>query len=117
VLSDGGDDVAFACRLPRPTERVLDWFHIGMRFAHLLSSVRGLRHADEATKAELTRRVEGAKWLLWHGRHEQCLQRLEALRRDTGWVGFRNPLGKLIRYLRSFADWPKWCEPEVRVKF
>ena len=105
VLSDGGDDVAFACRLPRPTERVLDWFHLGMRFEHLLTGVRGLRHADEATKTELTRRIEGAKWLLWHGRQERCLQRLETLRRDTGWAGFRNPLGRLIRYLRGFADW------------
>ena len=104
VLSDGGDDVEFACRLPRPTERVLDWFHISMRFEHLLTGVRGLRHADDVTKLELTRRIEGAKWLLWHGRQERCLQRLEALRRDTGWAGFRNPLGKLIRYLRSFPD-------------
>ena len=104
VLSDGGDDVAFACRLPRPTERVLDWFHIAMRVAQLLTAVRGLRHADETMKTELARRIEGAKWLLWHGRQERCLQRLEALRRDTGWAGSRNPLGKLIRYLRSFPD-------------
>ena len=61
------EDVVFACRLPRPTEQVLDWFHIAMRFEHLLTGVRGLRHADEVTKAELTRRIEGAKWLLWHG--------------------------------------------------
>ena len=104
VLSDGGDDVEFACRLPRPTERVLDWFHIGMRFEHLLTGVRGLRHTNDVTKLELTRRIEGAKWLLWHGRQERCLQRLEALRRDTGWAGFRNPLGKLIRYLKTFPD-------------
>ena len=104
VLSDGGEDVVFACRLPRPTEQVLDWFHIAMRFEHLLIGVRGLRHADDVTKLELTRRIEGAKWLLWHGRQERCLQRLEALRRDTGWAGFRNPLGKLIRYLKTFPD-------------
>ena len=101
VLSDGGEDITFACRLPRPTEQVLDWFHIAMRFEHLLTAVRGLRHADEFTKQELARRIEGAKWLLWHGWQERCLQRLEALRRDTGWAGFRNLLGKLIRYLRS----------------
>ena len=38
------------------------------------------------------------------GRQERCLQRLEALRHDTGWAGLRNLLGKLIRYLRSFPD-------------
>jgi hypothetical protein len=32
------------------------------------------------------------------------VERLEALRRDTGWVGCRNPLGRLIRYLRGSAD-------------
>lgn len=104
VLSDGGDDVEFACRLPRPTERVLDWWHIAMRFEHLLTGVRGLRHMDPSTKLELARRLEGAKWLLWHGRQERCLQRLEALRRDTGWTGSRNPPDKLIRYLRSYPD-------------
>jgi hypothetical protein len=78
VLSDGGDDVEFACRLPRPTERVLDWWHIAMRFEHLLTGVRGLRHMDPSTTLELARRIEGAKWLLWHGRQERCLQRLEA---------------------------------------
>ncbi len=96
--------MVFACRLPRPTERVLDWFHIAMRFEHLLTAVRCLRHTDPPTKLELARRIEGAKWLLWHGRQEHCLQRLEALRRDTGWAGSRNPLGKLIRYLRSYPD-------------
>ena len=104
VLSDGGDDVEFACQLPRPTERVLDWWHIAQRFEHLLNGVRGLRHADDLTKAELVRRIERAKWLLWHGRQQRCLQRLEALRCDTGWAGFRNPLGKLIRYLKAFPD-------------
>jgi hypothetical protein len=40
VLSDGGDDVEFACRLPRSTERVLDWWHLAMRFEHLLTGLR-----------------------------------------------------------------------------
>jgi hypothetical protein len=30
-------------------------------------------------------------------------QQLELLRRDTGWVGPRNPLGRVIRYLRACA--------------
>lgn len=105
VLADGGEDVLHACKLPRPTERVLDWFHIAMRFEHLLTALRGLRHVQSAAKANLARRAEGAKWLLWHGRSVRCLGRLETLRRDTGWAGVRNPLGRLIQYLRGFVEW------------
>jgi hypothetical protein len=104
VLSDGGEDITYACQLPSAAERVLDWFHIGMRFEHLLTSLRGLRGVDEDSRIDLVRRAEVAKWLLWHGQQKRCLQRLEALRRDTGWVGPKNPLGRLIRYLTGCAD-------------
>ena len=104
VLSDGGEDVDSACGLPAANERILDWFHIGMRFEHLRLAAVGLKGLDEYDRTEVLRDVEGAKWLLWHGKAERCLQRLEALRRQTGWVGKRNALGRLIFYLRR-ASW------------
>ena len=104
VLSDGGEDISHACQLPAAAERVLDWFHIGMRFEHLLTSLRGLRGATSEERDQLERRAEGAKWLLWHGKQKGCLQRLESLRKDTGWGGAKNPLGRLIRYLTGSAD-------------
>lgn len=104
VLSDGGEDISHACQLPAAAERVLDWFHIGMRFEHLLVALRGFRGAESDERAQLERRAEGAKWFLWHGKQERCLQRLESLRRDTGWAGTQNPLGRLIRYLTGSAD-------------
>ena len=42
-----------------------------------------------------------AKWLLWHAQQARCLERLESLRRDTGWAGARNPPRRLIRDLRG----------------
>lgn len=72
-----------------------------MRFQHLLMSLPGLRGADADTKYEMHWRAIKAKWLLWHGQQARCLERLESLRRDTGWAGARNPLGRLIRYLRG----------------
>jgi hypothetical protein len=104
VLSHGGEDISHACQLPSAAERILDWFHIGMRFEHLLTALQGLRGMDEDARDELVRRAEGAKWLLWHGQQRRCLQRLEALRRDTGWAGAKNPLGRPIRYLTGSAD-------------
>lgn len=100
VISDGGDDISFACKLPSATAHVLDWCHIGMRFENLPIALRGLRGTDAYSKNRLRERVLKAKWLLWQGESKRCLERLESLRRDTGWVGARNPLGRVIRYLR-----------------
>lgn len=63
--------------------------------------MRGLRGLDPESKEQLGDRVDGAKWLLCHGKPDARLERLQALRRDTGWAGRRNPLGRLIRYLTA----------------
>jgi hypothetical protein len=76
---------------------LLDWFH--MRFEHLRLAAHGLRSFDDHRRGVLLRQTEGAKWLLWHGKKAQCLERLQAPRRETGWAGARNPLGRAIRYL------------------
>jgi len=110
VLSDGGADINHACQLPSAAERVLNWFYIGMRFEHLPTALRGLRGMSADGRAELGRRAEGEKWLLWRGQQKRCLQRLQALRRDTGWVGAKNPMGRLIRYLTGCADLPINCQ-------
>ena len=91
VLSDGGDDISHACKLPAATARVLDWFHIGMRFEQLLLSLRGRRGAEAYTKYRLQGDVIASKWLLWNGRKERCFEEIEASRRETGWVGAHNP--------------------------
>lgn len=54
---------------------------------------------DSSTKDAIARRVEGGKWLLWHGKTDMAIERLHALRRHTGWAGARNPVGGLIKYL------------------
>lgn len=45
--------------------RVLDWFHIGMRFEQLLLSLRGLRGADAYTKDRLQGDVERNGHMRW----------------------------------------------------
>ena len=110
VITDGGNDANEASRLPTGADRPLDWFHIGMRFEHLRLATHGLRSFDDHSRGLLLRRIEGAKWLLWHSKKERCLDRLQA-RRETGWAGAQNALGRLSCYLRScwniLADYAK----------
>jgi len=105
VLCDGGEDAAVASRLGNRSMRILDWFHIGMRFQHLLLGLKGLQGIDDDERERLHRSAEGAKWFLWHGKAQRCLERLGELRRDTGWVGKRNALGKLVAYLEGNTRW------------
>ncbi|MDM0109912.1 hypothetical protein QTH97_33730 [Variovorax sp. J22R24] len=72
-----------------------------MRFKHLQLALKGLPGLDDVERERLLRRAEGAKWLLWHGRAESCLARLQELQRDTGWVGKRDALGRLVAYLEN----------------
>ena len=81
VLCDGGEDVGAVGRLGNRSIRILDWFHIGMRFQHLQLALNGLPNLDDGERERLQRCAEGAKWLLWHGRAERCLGRLVIVRR------------------------------------
>lgn len=49
-------------QLPSATARVLDWYHIDMRFENLVMSLPGLRGTDVYSKNRLRERVIKAKW-------------------------------------------------------
>ena len=84
LLSDGGDTVRqaqFGARLHG--EWVLDWFHIGMRFQHLVQLAKGLTDSENSQTAEtFIKDLLGAKWHLWHGCAFRALERLERLSWD-----------------------------------
>lgn len=62
VISGGGDDISLACKLPTKTPRVLDWFHIGMRFEQRSGALSGLRALDPDEGAAAISRTTSAKW-------------------------------------------------------
>jgi hypothetical protein len=73
VLSDGDTGLWHLQRQVLPGAAiVLDWFHIAMRFEHVLKSAAGLGAGTaNAHLGALARRdIGGAKWRLWHGRWE-----------------------------------------------
>ncbi|MGS0742327.1 ISKra4 family transposase [Glaciimonas sp. GG7] len=84
IISDGGDDVAYPSYLPwRPVQRILDWFYIAMRFEHILQQIRGMRHSQPDDAAILMKKVEPAKWRLWHGRAQGAIERLREVGKIT----------------------------------
>jgi len=53
-------------------DRILDWFHIAMKFKNT-----GLGNT------KLNKKLESAKWYLWHGDAQKCIENLTSLREDV----------------------------------
>jgi hypothetical protein len=70
-------------------ERILDWFHLSMKFKN-----SGLGNK------KLNDKLDGAKWYLWHGQVEDAISRLEELRQEvTKDTKKANKLEKLLSYV------------------
>ena len=108
VLSDGDTGLRSLQTQVLPTATVvLDWFHIAMRFEHVLKVAAGVG----ARTSEIQRSdVERAKWCLWHGRWKGCLIKLATLHRRIdaerirdikGVAALRQHVRDLIAYLEA----------------
>jgi hypothetical protein len=105
LISDAGNDIQNAVFISnRPVRYVLDWFHIAMRYEHLLQTLRGLPEQDKVNKDRLLEAGEHSKWLLWHGQSDKAIQRLQALEQACTLNALIKPpksLGILIDYLQT----------------
>jgi hypothetical protein len=77
-LSDGADNVRDLQFLMHPeSEHILDWFHVTMKLTVLNQFAKGMCHTDPDAGAELLKKLDSAKWRLWHGNAEQALEQLD----------------------------------------
>jgi len=92
---------------------VLDWWHAAVRFEHALQAARGLGTPDRHLADEAVRRLERAKWRLWHGRWSGCRRKLAGLYRWTkhqhqreiaGIDRLQRHLSELLGYLERNQD-------------
>jgi hypothetical protein len=114
VLSDGDAGLWHLQRQVLPdAATVLDWFHIAMRFEHVLRAAAGLGAGSAgAHLGDICRRdIERAKWRLWHGRWKGCLIKLAGVNRWTEAKSIRDTAGietvrrhlkDLIGFCRNF---------------
>jgi hypothetical protein len=59
--------------------RILDWFHIAMKFKAAENAVRGCKMIESFERAAVEREIQGAKWLVWHGKGSKAVARIKAL--------------------------------------
>ena len=76
-------------------ERILDWFHLSMKFKN-----SGLGNK------KLNEKLDGAKWYLWHGQVSDAISRLKELKQEvTKDTKKSNKLEKLLVYVVNNQDY------------
>jgi hypothetical protein len=59
--------------------RILDWFHIAMKFQVAQRSVFGSKMIDSMERESVETEITHAKWLVWHGKGSKAVARIKAL--------------------------------------
>jgi hypothetical protein len=59
--------------------RILDWFHIAMKFQAAQRSVFGSKMIDSMDQESVETEITHAKWLVWHGKGSKAVERIKAL--------------------------------------
>ncbi|CAN7783706.1 ISKra4 family transposase [Paraburkholderia hospita] len=59
--------------------RILDWFHIAMKFKAAKNSVFGSQTMEPHERIAVETEIDHAKWLVWHGKGRQSVSRIKAM--------------------------------------
>jgi hypothetical protein len=59
--------------------RILDWFHIAMKFKAAQRSVFGSKMIASLERESVETEITYAKWLVWHGKGSKAVERIKAL--------------------------------------
>jgi len=59
--------------------RILDWFHIAMKFKVAKNSVLGSQTIEPEERISVETEIDHAKWVVWHGKGRQSVFRIKAL--------------------------------------
>jgi hypothetical protein len=109
-LSDGGDTVRdVQLYLSPEADHLLDWFHITMRLTTMTQRAKGLpeKMGEEETvslRDEVVRRLERAKWFLWHGNVFQALKVLTSVLFDLEMASFERDDGKISKLCKAVQE-------------
>jgi hypothetical protein len=89
VISDGAGEFTKAVDGSRFARgRILDWFHIAMKFRAAELSVVGSRQTDGPDWTRIENELKGAKWLVWHGKGRKAVPRLQWISKELErWPG------------------------------
>jgi hypothetical protein len=96
-MSDGGENVRRVQEYLHPfSEHLIDWFHITMRVTVLQQQTKALQEERPGIGADVSKRLESVKHLLWHGNTEEALERLADLLMELSLILARSAAAKKV---------------------
>lgn len=96
-MSDGGENVSRVQEYLHPfSEHLIDWFHITMRLTVLRQRTKALQEEHPQTGAEVSKRLESVKHLLWHGNADEALERLRDLQVELSLIQARSACAEKV---------------------
>jgi hypothetical protein len=106
-MSDGGENVRRVQEYLHPfSEHLIDWFHITMRLTVLQQQTKALQEERPETGADVSKRLESVKHLLWHGNTEEALERLDDLLMELSFIQARpSTVKKVVDGLDDFRTY------------
>ena len=106
IFTDGAGEFEKAVNgASRPTCRILDWFHIAMKFRAIDLTACRHRGLSAPNGRDLCEEIASCKWLVWHGKATKAVSRLKRINDAFGIVAAQPyftlwmNLGRLIGYL------------------
>ena len=78
------------------SEHLIDWFHITMRLTVLQQQTKTLQEERPEAGADVSKRLESVKHLLWHGNTEEALERLGDLLAELSFTQARSNAAKRV---------------------
>ena len=80
IFTDGGGEFEKAVNgASRPTCRILDWFHIAMKFRAVDLTASNHPNLLAPNGRNLCDEIASCKWLVWHGKASQAVTRLKRI--------------------------------------
>ena len=90
------------------SEHLIEWFPITMKLTVLQQQIKGWQEERPETGADVSKRVESVKHLVWHGNTEEALERLNDWIVELSWIEARSPAAKKVGAgLSEFATYIK----------
>ena len=70
----------------RPLKRILDWFHLAMKFRAIESSAQRFPELLALNGRSIKDEIASTKWLTWHGKGSEAVERIKSIHDMFGLV-------------------------------